>query len=226
METLTTLRGKIAQVLADNDMVFWTQNHIENEIVDAIREVSESCSLDLIKNLLDVEVFVGNGTTHLFEPNAWDNIVRIISLEVQESNGSYGKPFKYVSPKILKEIKYAQDDADQDSTSTRIFCYDANDAGYPKYLNVYPTPASARNLRLTYLVRPVEEGTLDIPDNMMRCVKDLALSRLWAFKAKDLELSAFHRGQYQNYLALLNAKHENEHGLSAATIVHHSGYFR
>lgn len=223
METLTTLRVKIAQVLADNNMVFWTQTHIENEIVDAIHEVSESCSADLLKNLIDAEVFPCNGTTYLFQPNAWDSILKIISLEVTESDGDYGLPFLYVSPKRLKEIKYAQDDADQDTTKTRIFCYDANVAGYPKYLSVYPTPASGRSLRLTYMVRPAESGTLDLPDNVIRCVKDLALSRLWAFKAKDLELSQYHEGQYQKYVTLLNTRHDNEHGMSSATIVHHTG---
>ncbi len=138
---------------------------IREAIIDAIREVQDYLPLDALKDLQTYHTYAMAGNAYIDAPDT--NILHIVSLKAEESDGDMGYPWVLKTRKEFDIIKRAENDANFDASTTRIFAPRSPvDTGSPTGVqgwDLYPTPISGRDVRLYYILGASVTGTMTMP---------------------------------------------------------------
>lgn len=181
-------------------------NELAEDGVTAIRIIQDRLPSDAMKRLLKNHVYAMTGSDAISTPDT--DILRVVSLQAEESNGNYGNNWTLVSPERLFQIKRDEDELEQDSTNTRIFAVGALtdivslDVDDPMGWQLYPTPVNGRNLRMIYLMKATESGEMSLPVHLHHLVTYYIAGMIQEF---ELELRR------------IDKKYRNLYGLEGAT---------
>lgn len=210
MATLENLVVRVMRKRRMNDLPEVKKYEIRQEVVDGIRIVQDQVPADALKDLLGYAEFTMNGDSFINHSKV--DVQKFISLKVQESDGDYGYPWTEVNRQLFDEIKRNEQEADQDSTDTRIFCTQSqldiaitdidldttievapeDVAGY----DLYPTPVEDRVLRIDYIQKASESGTMTLPTHLHLAVILYASGMYNEFADEINRISRNYRNRY------------------------------
>lgn len=224
MATLTDLRTRVRRILGESTASFWSNDEIDDELGNSIREVSELAVNDLFKELARyandvVEEGVLREDDGLITTVDEEDVLRYLSLWIEESDGDWGYPLKYVDMNVFQEIRRKESELSQDATSTRIWTYEVG-ATRTSGIKMYPFPVTGRAARLLYILKPSTTSTMTMPLILHRIVIENAISTLAAKKSRDLDMADRFDMRWQRNLEKLNNKYRNMYGMSPVEVAY------
>ncbi len=162
------------------------------------------------------QVFAGESVFYL--PTSPNIMLETIIVTMEESNGNQSQPWDLVKPGTLDALKFNEDDSEQDSTSTRVYCFNPTallvvEAVYS--LLLYPTPVSGRTGHLKFIAQPSESATVDLPSYLQNAVEDFATYRAASFGSHDIDAVRIYKQLYEDDIRSINEKFKGMFGLDA-----------
>ena len=176
---------------------------IRLDIVDGIRTIQDDVVLDALKELLAYEDTEMDGSTTTIDyPTRYG---KFVSCKAEESDGDFGYPYDVVTRETFDERKRIEDDSEFDSTTTRYLTTAeiADAAALTPAWELYPTPVDGRDIRITFIQKSSESGTITLPTRL------------------HLGVIYFASGQHEKYYAfvnMINKKYYNMYGLSSSVV--------
>lgn len=215
MATMDNWIGRVTRVLStvvriDKEQIP-KRLELREMLVDAIRHIQDAVPNDALKDLLRYHEYTMTGNSYIDVPVS--DILRLISITAEESDGEYGDPWDEASREWFAKVKRLEDDAEFDATDTRIYTVrsmvdepavsptpEASHEGY----DLYPTPVTDRKVRIDYIVKASENQYMSLPVFL----HELAINKVVG------EFSERHYLIFRDDLANIKVKYNNRYGLS------------
>jgi len=225
MSTLIDLEKKVLNTLGDPNKRRWAvaseyPSEIQDLLVEGIRLISAMVVKDALANLLRSKTTVMNENDFVAAPS---DVLFPLNIWCIESDGLYGRAWDYVSHKTMMEAKDEESNAAQDSSNYRMWTAIETPSEYiiVSYITgyrLYPSPAAGRTIKLEYLVKPTESGTMTMTDLLLTAVKNYAISNAASKKSFDLNLANLYEQKWRSLVSDINRKFQNVHGMTSAEV--------
>lgn len=162
MPTLDNLVRRVEREHRKNGSVPPDKHIIRQDLVDGIKFIEQGIVMDAMKELLTYKDTTMAGESTIPYP---DRYGRFVSMKAEESDGKFGFPYSFVTRDVFDERKRLEDEGEFDTTSTRIVTIGAIEdaASLTPAFEIYPTPVSGRDVRLTFIQASSVTGTITLP---------------------------------------------------------------